>query len=226
MLYLPYPRRRYRALFFPPGLLALAGLLWLGCVAVPPSELSRTKQTILQILIPPLHPSKEVQQMWYLVYASQREVAQFRPWQTFSLTGNQWADYHTLRLVRYYSKDLQNSRRKRGVCVSMENATTYASFVYLHNTLQELGIHKYWMDFQHQPYTLYAIENQPSNYSNWVCGGYSYAPTSFETIIRWLTDRQADFLAVDWRNTWLLLLLLTALSAWKLRRQWRAAYRY
>ena len=30
------PRRHRRQLLFPPGLLALAGLLWLGCVALGP----------------------------------------------------------------------------------------------------------------------------------------------------------------------------------------------
>ena len=30
------PRRHGRQLLFPPGLLALAGLLWLGCVALGP----------------------------------------------------------------------------------------------------------------------------------------------------------------------------------------------
>ena len=35
-MHLYLPRRHRRQLLFPPGLLTLAGLLWLGCVALGP----------------------------------------------------------------------------------------------------------------------------------------------------------------------------------------------
>ena len=55
VIHLPYPRRTRRRLLLPPGLLALAWLLWLGCVAVPQLR-GMKRQTVMQISIPPLIP--------------------------------------------------------------------------------------------------------------------------------------------------------------------------
>lgn len=53
------PRRHRRYLLFPPGLLALAGLLWLGCVALGPWQEALKLKSVMQLTMPSLYPHDE-----------------------------------------------------------------------------------------------------------------------------------------------------------------------
>ncbi|SHK86727.1 hypothetical protein [Hymenobacter psychrotolerans] len=75
LLPLHLPRRR-RPLLFPPGLLALAWLLWLGCVALPQMRGMEKPQVIMQVTMRPLHTS-EYWQFFPPVYSSELQLAQF-----------------------------------------------------------------------------------------------------------------------------------------------------
>jgi len=48
------PRRHRRPLLFPPGLLALTGLLWLGCVALGRWEPALRLHNVVQLTMPML----------------------------------------------------------------------------------------------------------------------------------------------------------------------------
>jgi hypothetical protein len=215
-LYLP--RHYRRPLLFPPGLLALAWLLWLGCVALPQMQAMEPPQVVMQVTALPIHSDA----FGFLppAYSSEQQLEEFRAWQTVSFAGNQWADYFSykqaLNAAAYVNSDYTY---KAGLRVKFEPSSTYDSFVFIINMLYEKGINKWWVDFQHSPTTLYMFTSRPEpSDQSFVCGTSDY-------VIR-LPEPEASFKFAalfhpDWRNTTLLLLLLVLLSTIRLYRQWR-----
>ena len=51
------PRRHRRRLLLPPGWVALAGLLLLGCLALRPWQERLKRQVVLELTMPPLNKS-------------------------------------------------------------------------------------------------------------------------------------------------------------------------
>ncbi|MCA8829386.1 hypothetical protein [Hymenobacter pini] len=245
MHYLPFPRRRYRALFFPPGLLALAGLLWLGCVAVP--RIVPPKKAVMEIAVwsPKMcsvdfDAPSSIAAKWRASPAclSPTALENFRPWYTSQFTGSIFSDYFSLQKTRFIARDLQQKpNQNRGFRVYFAPSATYANFVQLLDLLNQESVSRHWIDLYHLPVTIYSYTEKPlekplseehndslRDWSCLLCGDtIPYIPTAFETITHWLKEQWAAILSIDWRNTWLLLLLLTALSTWKLRQQWRTA---
>ena len=96
------PRRRRRPLLFPPGLLALAGLLWLGCVQLG-SNPRAIRHAVLELPMPFLHKpverkylDKEYLRQWYA--SSPRRLLGMKC-QTFRLTGLSLEDTIVMRQV-------------------------------------------------------------------------------------------------------------------------------
>ncbi|MET4107050.1 hypothetical protein [Hymenobacter sp. UYP22] len=226
-LYLP--RRHRRHLLFPPGLLALAGLLWLGGVAVP-KQLQHPGRTALEIAL----PSLKIPEGILGGFITAKQVERMAPWQSVTVSGCLWTDYFSLRMVEFMCLPLAKSGSERSnVRVYMSQFTTYNSFVTLLDMAQRLHVRRYWLDFRKVPYVLYLPSNESFlespiyvSASNivppFICGNTS----SFPPVPTRPDVPRVELPAIlspIWRNTWLLLLLLTALSGWKLRRQWRAA---
>ncbi|RSK33909.1 hypothetical protein [Hymenobacter metallilatus] len=244
MHYLPFPRRRYRELFFPPGLLALAGLLWLGCVTVVDIKKSTTQYSVVenaqiksidwcqqpmdksQPIIPPCLPSAV--------------LAQFRQWYSFSLIGNTLPDYFTLQHIQIIVQQFQQEPNlDRGMQVHFAAGANYANLVHLLDLLDQAKAQKHWLDLSHEPAMLYCITekpkpidpNQPLATDNFICGTKSgivilNTPTHQVALLDRLQEQLRFFrrlLFSEWRNTALIWLLITALSTWKLRQQWRTA---
>jgi len=221
MSYLPLPRRRYRALFFPPGLLALAGLLWLGCLAVP--KLVRPVQYVKEVGFFPLH----VPVGSFGGLPTPRQIEDLGPWTSITLSGNQWADYFDVKIVENAGRSLAEKQpHHRALHVYLNESTSYNTFIQLLDIPNQLGIERYFIDLRKMPYSINLLGNIPHpNYPSFICGTeYMKSIKPFSEIAEeWITEYWAAILSPVWRNTWLLLLLLTAVSAWKLRRQWQAA---
>ncbi|RSK42175.1 hypothetical protein [Hymenobacter perfusus] len=240
-LYLP--RRHRRHLLFPPGLLALAGLLWLGCVTmvriVPP------KKTVLEFAAwPPKVCSVDSDVPAFVAEAWRGSPAclpltaleKFRPWYTSWFTGSVFSDYFALQNTRFVARDLeQNPDLDQGFRVHFAPQATYNNLVQVLDLFNQENVRKSWVDFYHLPVTMYSYTEKPlleeQSYSSGdfrclLCGDVMpYIPTTSEVIKRWLAEYRAAILSPVWRNTWLLLLLLSALSIRQLTRL-RAAYRY
>ncbi|RFP65884.1 hypothetical protein D0N36_06685 [Hymenobacter lapidiphilus] len=225
MLPLTLPRRHRRRLLLPPGLPALAWLLWLGCVAVPQVRGVRP-QHVMEVNFPPLHKN-----LWsYSVDASLQEIAAFRPWQTLAVTGNLFEDYFALRNAQAVFRHLEaDPNHNRGLQVRIGQHASYSSLIQLLDWCNVYNMKQYWIDIQHEPYALYVFTSKPEQtdkkfpdlYNLVMCDsiveyGSEHNPTS------WLGSELVQLWTHDWRNSVLLLLLIGAASAYRLGRGWWA----
>ncbi|MFD2785250.1 hypothetical protein [Hymenobacter rubripertinctus] len=230
MLLLPLPRRHRRRLLLPPGLLALAWLLWLGCVAVPQLR-GMKQQTVMQITMPPLLESGNLS--WGRPYdASVLELEHFRPWQNFKLTGNLWLDYFDLRTLLAAYRQLHSfPNDEDGIRVTLGPQSTYGHLVQLYDWANQYELKRYWLDIRHEPITfyLYTVKGSTAGIALWndvvnIDAPPPVRPTSKARILNWLSLISAPatyipLLTPDWRNSLLLLLLIGSLNAVRIWRR-------
>ncbi|WP_139923582.1 hypothetical protein [Hymenobacter sp. DG01] len=231
MLLLPTPRRAQHPLLYPPGLLALAWLLLLGCVALPYIKHPKPKQTILEVAFP--KPGKPIGSLFG--FPTPQQVKEFGPWKSVFVLGNLWADYFEVRMIESICLSLVGEQiQHRAVHVYMSEPTSYNTFIQLLDIPNRLGIKKYWIDLRKPPFSINLLGNEPPDpgYAPFFCGTSSsiisqpeVAPKlSFsEAATEWFAERRNDLYSPDWRNTWRLLLLPSMLSGWQVVRQWRRA---
>jgi hypothetical protein len=241
----PIPRRFRRPLLFPPGLLALAWLLCLGCVALPRMP-GLQPQYVLTTVLPAYNQCNlplefEVDHQTPPWCFSKQELESFRQWQTIDLLGTQWSDYFNYQLANLIVQGYKASpNQDAGLRIRMSDKAIYAQVVGLLDWVSSTNHKKYWLDIQHTPVTLYAITNRPSLQAKprpaALLGLFSctdvYIPTAPSVVNTDLLSRlnemffsvlSSPLLSPAGRNTLLLLLLLGLLSGWRLRRQWRRA---
>lgn len=242
MLLLPLPRRYRRPLLLPPGLLALAWLLWLGCVALPQVRGMRV-QHVMEVNFPPLKSKLNIllkyhEDIFFPPYLPPATIATFRPWQTFTATGNMFEDYFALHNAKAVMQSLSaDSKHDLGLRVYLNQQASYASLVQLLDWCNVYSMKQYWVDIEHEPTTLYVFTTKPDpNYKeipDWVCGvSGGYLPpvlhkpfwVQFDDFVTafWQFGWLTPLLSPDWRNSTLLLLLLGAISAYRLGRGWGA----
>ncbi|WBO85318.1 hypothetical protein [Hymenobacter yonginensis] len=226
------PRRHRRPLLFPPGLLALAWLLWLGCVALPQmSGFNKpqgyvTQLTMLGPKFPGAFDSFSPPRPLWPPYFSSYELAAFRPWQNIRFTGNLWQDYFSYQQTQVAANYLERDTTYRmGMKLVFEPSATYKSLIFALDQLQSRDIKQYWLDIYRLPNTLYAFTDVPtvadttkSTIPMMSCG-------TSDNMAAWRPQPTsasfADLATPDWRNSTLLLLLLTLLSAVRLGQRWR-----
>lgn len=227
MLLLPLPRRQRRRLLLPPGLLALAWLLWLGCVAVPQLRGVRV-QHVMEVTFTPLRPDPALQDE--ITHSSPATIAAFRPWQTFAVTGNLLEDYFALRNAQAVFRRLETApNHDRGIQVRIGQEASYSSLVQLLDWCNVYGMKKYWVDLRHEPTTFYTFTTKSKPITNIrphsppnliMCGTVVEFDNKRESP-SWL-EAKLQLWNSDWRNSTLLLLLLGAVSAYRLGRGWGA----
>jgi hypothetical protein len=214
-----FPRRHRRHLLFPPGLLALAGLLWLGCVAVP--RIMGPTQYVKEVGFFPLHVPADS----FGGFPTPQQIEDLGPWKSITLSGNSWADHFDMKIVENAGRSLAEKQpQHRALHVYLNESTSYNTFIQLLDIPNQLGIERYFIDLRKMPYSINLLGNIPHpDYPSFICGTQYMKPIKpfSEIAEEWLTESWAAIRSPTWRNTILLLLFLTALSAWKLRRQWR-----
>ena len=87
-MHLHLPRRHRRKLLFPPGLLALAGLLWLGCVAVRSWQEQLKPRYVIRFTMPTRPPANWPQPTIRWVIPSPDTLLKQGSWHEATLTGN------------------------------------------------------------------------------------------------------------------------------------------
>ncbi|MDU0371409.1 hypothetical protein ACFPAF_13455 [Hymenobacter endophyticus] len=225
-LYLP--RRHRRHLLFPPGLLALAGLLWLGCVAVPRMQGTTIHSVIECAVITEYDTSTAIAQdfseKWCTAESKLFSTNRFSNSKSIVLTGYKLSDFFALQTIystinHMYSKP--NISQKLQISFTLN--ARYENLIRVIDWCNTHNLNKHWISLRHTPTTLYVISEsaysgpQPPELQPAFCGTNDYHASQ-----NLATTDVLHHLISNWRNTTLLLLFLTALSAWKLRRQWRA----
>ncbi|AHJ96824.1 hypothetical protein [Hymenobacter swuensis] len=223
-LYLP--RRHRRHLLFPPGLLALAGLLWLGCAVVPRNE---PKTYALW------SPASDTQTTTPIYNTTQYNTSSSYDRGVYQLQQNPtriilpstggWMNYFVSRELDFV---LPNN--------SYSDITELRGVEVLFPALNKKELDDMVLLLQRRPNIIFSVATRQRPVSLRIynepildgieCVGMNIItapdlpqPTMLQQAVQNITLLSQP----GWRNTWLLLLLLTALSAWKLRRQWRAA---
>ena len=151
------PRRHRRKLLFPPGLLALAGLLWLGCVAVG-GHADRLKfRGVLQLMMPELHCCKDVMSIPEMLEQTGK-VDTFRPWHSFKFTGNTRHDLlQQAKITETVRAIIADSTHDGGVRIKFMPTARYSSLVFLLDLMYRESVAKYWLDVKHSPTTFYVL---------------------------------------------------------------------
>ncbi|WP_460620901.1 hypothetical protein [Hymenobacter tenuis] len=166
MLFYPLPRRHHRHLLLPPGLVALAWLLLLGCLALP-SIIPR--QAVMEIrLFNPKGP-----QGCLVGFPTPQQIDKWGPWQNITVSSNEWAGYFDMRMVEsvclFIKEDIPEQRALR---VYFDESTSYNTLIQLLDIPIRMGIHKHWLDLRRPPFTFNLLGNDPPippHYS-FICG--------------------------------------------------------
>lgn len=217
------PRRHRRPLLFPPGLLALAWLLWLGCVALPqlPKQEYYTQVSLPQISESDLEHTPPVFQRWYSAKIEDN-------WYSNSIhfNGNLFEDYFTLKQVQLQFARMRNfPTTPDSMRVHFSPNASYQSLIQVIAKAQQGPRLVNWLHVTGTSTVLYAFpEGEPySTSSEFVCSDTS--PDWFE--LSWLdkvlvliqVPSAVPLLDPEWRNTWLGLLGIVLISFWKINRR-------
>lgn len=160
-----FPRQHRRKLFFPPGLLALAFLLLMGCMWMSRDARLQPK-TILLVNFLPTYPSRELLAYTETTpYLSERQLQQFCDWDEFTLSGQILHDSLLLTRVNHLIADYQKyAMHRRGIRIQFSDAARYASLVEVVNIMQKHNVKKYWFKLHHTPTVFYAYVEQGAFY--------------------------------------------------------------
>ena len=240
------PRRYRRPLFFPPGLLALAGLLWLGCMAVSTHSERLNQRVVMQLTMPPMRSTPD--SPWYgassPVSLSAQKLNAFRPWHTVQLVGYAGVDLPAkAALAGRIRSILADSAHVGGVRIEFASTAHYKDFIYALDLLSREKARRYWLDIKHKPTTLYTFTEirLRSDPTEFICGN-QYSSRRFSSPIQSLPfwtrfdDWVTSFWDFSWLRTWLqplqtpdwrasvwLLAVIGAVSSWRITQTWRRA---
>lgn len=224
------PRRHRRKLLFPPGLLALAGLLWLGVVAIGPWQEKLTKRSVLQLTMPPKPVSDTIYQsnsypITRTIPFLYSQLFNLYTWQDIELNGNAAHDSTAVRAIAQGIEKLRNDTLPNGgVRVRIRPSARYKELVRLLDLMNECSQEKYLVDIHHGPTTLYALVDsytpQPSEpkHAYFICGTNAYLlPLIPPQPQQSVSDKWLQLLRQpEWRASVCLLAAIMALGSWRM----------
>ena len=225
------PRRHRRKLLFPPGLLALAGLLWLGCVQLGALRERLTRRTIVDLTMPPKPTSDTIYSTAYhdevqvipFLYSQLHELYH---WQNIQLNGDAANDsVSTLAISEAIKTMRADTIPNCGIRVKLTPQTRYKTFVRLIDLMELANQKKYLFDMYHGPFTLYVLVDEYTPHPSpaeprFLCGTNSYMisiPLPPEEVNRW----ELLFQTTEWRRPLWLLFAMTILASWRIIQAWR-----
>ncbi|MDO7846376.1 hypothetical protein Q5H92_08415 [Hymenobacter sp. M29] len=145
-------RRHRRPLLLPPGLLALAGLLWLGSIYIR-QDVRLTHYSIFQLFCNGLsgHNNGEF-------WESPEAVTSLRQWQEFRLTGSTTSDTVSIRRIAQVLKKLHHANASSyGLKIVFDRHSKYKDFIALLNAITKAGIRKYTFETRLELPVLYVL---------------------------------------------------------------------
>jgi len=235
-----FPRRHRRHLLFPPGLLALAGLLWLGCVAVRSWQEQLKPRYVIRFTMPTRPPANWPQPTIRWVIPSPDTLLQQGSWHEATLTGNDANDsFQQQHIIEELRAIIADTLHTGGLRVRLEPTARYASMVFLLDLMLRKDVKQYWFDIIRKSTTFYAITpirmrsdpigmicgdryfNLPRQalpfgvrFDNWVTNFWSLAK-----LQAWLQPLRQP----EWRASVWLLAAVGAVGSWRIIQTWRMA---
>ncbi|WP_157530519.1 hypothetical protein [Hymenobacter norwichensis] len=239
-LYLP--RRHRRPLLFPPGLLALAWLLWIGCVVILPHIPVKYGSLFASFAPLPLQPGLYTNRLDPALPVADVRQADlpnmfvsltplddffFSRQLDFALPNNSYNkpfkgieyQFHSVPKVEEMDRTISSLQKRSDVLFWLDTRSTLTKiYVYREPVFRRIECRGMVI-----PSFIYADNNFPSGPD--VIPYYPYVPIE-QQLSSWLQPlfspkTYTTLFHPDWRNTTLLLLLLTLLTAIRLYRQWR-----
>lgn len=226
------PRRHRRKLLFPPGLLALAWLLWLGCVQVGASREKLMRRTVVQMTMPPKPTSDTIYSTTYyngvqtipFLYS---QLYKLYHWQDIHLNGDAANDSISALAV---SKTIKTMRADTipncGIRVRFTSKVRYKTFIRLLDLMALNNQKKYLFDMYHGPFAVYVPVDdytpQLPIEPLFLCGTDSHVilmPLPLTEVNRW----ELLFQSTEWRRPLWLLVIMAFLASWRIIRTWRTA---
>lgn len=157
------PRRHRRQLLFPPGLLGLAGLLWLGCVVIGQWQEQLKRKVVMQLSMPLLHPPQDSahEDEEYNVFSPDR-LTPFSAWHDTYFNGLNKNDSTSATRLTCKAANMQaDPLLDQRIRVRFGPRAKYAELVFVLNTMLKYRISRYALDIRHTPTTLYAFTVSP-----------------------------------------------------------------
>ncbi|MBO2011728.1 hypothetical protein [Hymenobacter negativus] len=241
------PRRYRRKLLFPPGLLALAGLLWLGCVAVGSWREQLKPRYAISITTPVrlIHHDSQFPTIQFEL-PNPDSVCESCNWHNASFTGNPIADKHEQALVvKYVRNIIADTMHAGGIRIRFTPTAHYASLVFILNLMNEKAVKKCWLDITRKPVTYYVITNAYKSKIIKPKTTIEVATIPMHCLLNndviYSQNKPSDIeltksLAGFWKLKWLrplrqpewrisvgLLAAMVTLSGWRIIRAWRMA---
>ena len=154
-LYLP--RRHHRRLLLPPGLLTLAGLLLVGCLALRPWQERLTQRSVLELTMPVRYGHSTINNVF-----EPNELTKFNDWYDTYFDGSRSGDArHALGIIRQVAAMQAMPLRDQRLRVQLGSQATYSELVFLLDAMARFNIKKYVLDVNHGPTTFYAFTVTP-----------------------------------------------------------------
>lgn len=214
-------RRVRRRLLLPPGWVALGFLLLLGCQALRPWVGQVRLWNVIQITMPALRPDK-----WNRIpQQSPWQLNRLRTWHTIEFRGRKSSDSLSAVVIESATqKIIADYRHAGGVRVRFLPGATYANLIRVLDIMNYAGQKKYWLDIHHQPITLYAITEKSLAIAPPKClpcddairSPSTPAAQVFQQLLTEFWQRIESLKERVWRQSLLLLLVISSLSLWRL----------
>ncbi|MGY3091045.1 hypothetical protein ACVWYF_004109 [Hymenobacter sp. UYAg731] len=228
--HLHMPRRYRRKPLFPPGMLALAWLLWLGCVAIRPWQKQLQPRYATILTLPPKPQSDNIYQSIDIktIPFLYSQLSSLYAWQDIELNGSPAHDSFAMRAISQSIETMRNDTIPNcGVRVRIRPSTRYKELVGLLDLMTKRNQKRYLLDIYHSQTTLYVlvdsyvpqpIDSIPAYFS---CGTRYYElppippPLPQQSFAdKWLQPLRQP----QWRASVWLLAAIVGLGGWRMVR--------
>lgn len=154
------PRHHRRRLLLPPGWVALAGLLLLGCLAIRSWQERLKLRYALQLTMPRLRLQHDG--LDNLLAFSPEKLTEFHEWYDTYFDGNFTGDARRAYCIARQAAAMRAApERDQRLRVKLGPQATYAQMIFLLNTMHQFGIKKYVFNSRHKHVTFYAFTVSP-----------------------------------------------------------------
>ena len=180
------PRRYRRRLLFPPGLLALAGLLWLGCVALGPWQEALKVRSVLQLTMPMMASATPAGLPPPPPPLTQIEFNKMLPWHDAYFDNNSLVNENKrIWIANAVHNMMSDTKTGSGVRIEFMVNSHYKDLVYAINLMNEENVRRWFIDIRQAPVVLYAftedndsqkLYRSSEEYSVPPCGGMTILP--------------------------------------------------
>ena len=230
------PRRHRRRLLLPPGLVALAGLLLLGCLALRPWQELAKVHGVIQLTVPIYEAHPHLPTIRFLVPNPDTMCERRFRYQAL-LNGNATHDQRQYRRIVAAIRAITSDNKHNGlVCVQLASTARYENMVAMLDLVKRMNLHQHWFDFTRKPTSFYIFSSQEIISTNEQPGfkhmsgcllypPYTPAPVpplpllyrfNQAVIALWTFHWLAPLKHPSWRIPLVLLALLSIMNLWRL----------